>query len=83
MKLISVIGTRPQYIKLKPFYDFCKANNINHIVLDTLQHYSDNVSTDLIRDLGLEIDISLQVRKVRRTTTPSSIKKPFSEHINP
>ena len=63
MKIISVIGTRPQYIKLKPFYDFCKAKNVDHIVLDTLQHYSDNVSSDLINDLGLEIDISLHVRK--------------------
>ena len=63
MKIISVIGTRPQYIKLKPFYDFCKTNGIDHIVLDTLQHYSDNVSSDLIKDLDLEIDISLHVRK--------------------
>lgn len=63
MKLLSVIGTRPQYIKIKPFYDFCKTQNIEHQILDTLQHYSDNVSKDLIDDLGLKIDFTLKARK--------------------
>tara|TARA_R100000008_G_scaffold86802_1_gene81731 strand:+ start:3431 stop:4438 length:1008 start_codon:yes stop_codon:yes gene_type:complete len=63
MKLLSVIGTRPQYIKIKPFYDFCKRQNIDHQILDTLQHYSDNVSKDLIGDLDLRIDFTLKTRK--------------------
>ena len=61
MKIVSIIGTRPQYIKIKPFHDYCKKNNIEHKIIDTLQHYSDNVSKLLIKDLELKIDKQLEV----------------------
>ena len=61
-KLISIIGTRPQYIKIKPFHDYCILHNINHKVIDTLQHYSDEVSGNLIDDLKLSIDYSLDIQ---------------------
>ena len=28
MKILSVIGTRPQYVKIKPIFDFCNENNV-------------------------------------------------------
>ncbi len=59
MKILSVIGTRPQYIKIKPFYDYCKINNIDHKVVDTMQHYSKNVSKDIIDDLEIKINYSM------------------------
>ncbi len=61
MKIISIIGTRPQYIKIKSIYDYCLQKNINHKIIDTKQHYSDNVSRDLIKDLGLKIDFNLNL----------------------
>ncbi len=61
MNIVTIIGTRPQYIKLKPFYDYCKKNNISNTIVDTNQHYSENVSSDLIRELGLEIDLNLAI----------------------
>ena len=61
MNIVSVIGTRPQYIKIKPIFDFCKKNNINHKIIDTRQHYSYNVSGSLIEDLGLNIDEALSI----------------------
>tara|TARA_B100000131_G_scaffold310535_1_gene342342 strand:- start:49 stop:1047 length:999 start_codon:yes stop_codon:yes gene_type:complete len=61
MKILSIIGTRPQYIKIKPIFDFCKKNKIFHYIVDTRQHYSYNVSGALIEDLGLEINHSLSV----------------------
>ena len=60
-KLITIIGTRPQYVKMKPFYDYCKLNNIQNYIVDTNQHYSANVSTDLIKELDLEIGHSLAI----------------------
>ena len=62
VKLLSVIGTRPQYIKLKPLYDYCKLKGLEHIVVDTNQHYSDNVSKNLIKDLCLNVDINLSLK---------------------
>ena len=59
MKILSIIGTRPQYIKIKSIYDYCRQNKISHKIIDTNQHYSNNVSRDLVIDLGLEIDFNL------------------------
>lgn len=59
MKIISIIGTRPQYIKLKPIDSFCKQNNIDHVSLDTNQHYSESVSDNIKKDLDLIIDHNL------------------------
>ncbi len=61
MKVISIIGTRPQYIKIKPIYDYCILNKIDHKIIDTRQHYSHNVSGALIKDLSLKIDTSLDL----------------------
>jgi len=62
MNIITVIGTRPQYIKLKPFHDYCKDNNIFNYIIDTNQHYSDNVSKNLVKELDLKIDCNLKVK---------------------
>jgi UDP-GlcNAc3NAcA epimerase len=63
MKLLSVIGTRPQYVKIKPFVDFCKTQKyLVHVVLDTRQHFSNNVSDSIIADLDLQIDFYLDIQ---------------------
>jgi UDP-GlcNAc3NAcA epimerase len=61
MNIITIIGTRPQYIKIKPFCDYCQSNNISNLLVDTNQHYSDNVSKDLIEELNLTINQTLHV----------------------
>ena len=62
MKVVSIIGTRPQYIKIKPLYDYFRSQNIQHVIIDTLQHYSDSVSKNIIDDLNLKIDHQVEVR---------------------
>lgn len=62
MKLISVIGTRPQYIKIKPLYDYCIKENIDHTIIDTNQHYSSNVSDVFIKEFNLNIKYKLKVK---------------------
>lgn len=61
MKIIMIIGTRPQYIKVKPLYDYFKSAGIDGYLIDTNQHYSANVSTDLINELSLKIDKNLEI----------------------
>ena len=64
-KVISIIGTRPQYIKIKPVHDFFeKKNDIEHLVVDTSQHFSYNVSGLLINELELNIFKRLDVENV-------------------
>ena len=66
MKLLTIIGTRPQYIKIKPLYDYFKKYHINNILVDTSQHYSISVSSVFIKEFNLKIDYALS----SNTTTP-------------
>lgn len=62
MRIVSIIGTRPQYIKVKPIYDYCIANNLYHTIIDTNQHYSNDVSKKIIESLNINIDINLNAK---------------------
>ena len=59
--LYSVIGTRPQYVKVKPVYDYCLKHGIPHTIVDTNQHYSTGMSDGIIKSLGIENIFSLGV----------------------
>lgn len=59
--LYSVIGTRPQYVKVKPVYDYCLRNNIPHTIVDTNQHYSIGMSDSIIKSLNINNVFSLGV----------------------
>ena len=61
MNIVTVIGTRPQYIKIKPLCDYFKKKEINNYLVDTNQHYSDNVSKNLVKELGLDVYKNLEI----------------------
>lgn len=54
--MISIIGTRPQYVKVAAIDRYCKRNGIDHKIIDTRQHYSEEMSGQMIDDLGLKIE---------------------------
>lgn len=39
MKIATILGTRPEIIKMAPIIDEINKRNIDHIVLHTGQHY--------------------------------------------
>lgn len=51
-KILSVIGTRPNFIKLAAL-NKTLPKNLKHIVVHTGQHYDKNLYADLYKDLGL------------------------------
>jgi len=57
--LAIIIGTRPQYIKLKPIFDYLKKLEYNFVVIDTNQHYDSKLSSSMVHQLGLTIDYDL------------------------
>jgi UDP-N-acetylglucosamine 2-epimerase (non-hydrolysing) len=74
MKIISVVGARPNFMKIAPFirainqYNNSTFNiqhsklNIQHLLVHTGQHYDIRMSTAFFRDLGIpEPDINLEV----------------------
>ena len=72
MKIISVVGARPNFMKIAPFIKAINEYNsssvthhsslISHILVHTGQHYDDRMSLKFFEDLGIpEADINLGV----------------------
>lgn len=61
--ILSVIGTRPNFMKVGPIEEQLKQKpQFRHVILHTGQHYDSNMSDDFFRDFGLRApDIYLGV----------------------
>lgn len=68
MKFISVVGARPNFMKIAPFvkavfsHNIHSKNKINHLLVHTGQHYDDRMSGTFFEQLEIpEADINLGV----------------------
>jgi UDP-N-acetylglucosamine 2-epimerase (non-hydrolysing) len=63
VKIVSLVGARPNFIKIAPLVNRLKLiSTVEHILVHSGQHYDDALSGSFFRDLGLpEPDVSLQV----------------------
>ncbi len=68
MKIISVVGARPNFMKIAPFikaisrYNNSTTDSIEHLLVHTGQHYDDRMSKAFFEDLGIPVaDINLGV----------------------
>ena len=69
MKLISVVGARPNFIKIAPFIKAINEYNmissgpaIDHLLVHSGQHYDDRMSQNFFRDLDISgADINIGV----------------------
>ena len=62
MKVISVVGARPQFVKLAPIARTLSAAGHEHVVIHTGQHYDERMSGGFFTGLGLEApDVNLSV----------------------
>ena len=53
MKIATVLGTRPEIIKMAPIIDEISSRGIDQIVLHTGQHYDKEMSDNFFRDLEI------------------------------
>lgn len=68
MKIISVVGARPNFMKIAPFihaiesYNNNSENSITHILIHTGQHYDDKMSKSFFTSLNIpDADINLGI----------------------
>ena len=62
MKLLHVVGARPNFPKLAPVWRAAKAHGLTQVVVNTGQHYDDAMVGSFLRDLGLPApDVDLGV----------------------
>ncbi|MBC9953638.1 UDP-N-acetylglucosamine 2-epimerase (non-hydrolyzing) [Leucobacter sp. cx-42] len=53
MKIMSVVGARPQFVKLAPIAHAITAAGHEHVIVHTGQHYDPMLSDVFFRDLGI------------------------------
>lgn len=53
MKILSIIGARPQFVKAAVFRQYCDDNGVEEILLHTGQHYDPEMSTKIFEDLAV------------------------------
>ena len=61
MRVLSVVGARPQFVKLAPI-SHSLAGRAEHVIVHTGQHYDDLMSDVFFRDLGIPTpDVNLAI----------------------
>lgn len=53
MKIVSVVGARPQFVKLAPIDKAMRAAGVEHVIVHTGQHYDPMLSDVFFDDLGI------------------------------
>lgn len=53
MKIVSVVGARPQFVKLAPIHKAAVAAGVDHVIVHTGQHYDPMLSDVFFEDLGI------------------------------
>src|SRR5512143_2112473 len=74
MKLLHVVGARPNFPKLAPVFRAASRAGLDQIVVHTGQHYDDALSASFFRDLGIkEPDVNLGVGSVSHAVQTARI----------
>ena len=79
MKIISVVGTRPNFIKIAPLMEAFRASpGVEPMLVHTGQHYDERMSDLFFHQLGIpEPDVNLNVGSASHAVQTAEILKAF------
>jgi UDP-N-acetylglucosamine 2-epimerase (non-hydrolysing) len=78
VKLLHVVGARPNFPKLAPVSRQARAVGVDQVVVHTGQHYDDAMSAAFFRDLGLRPpDINLDVGSATHAVQTARVMERF------
>ncbi|MEK7072337.1 MAG: UDP-N-acetylglucosamine 2-epimerase (non-hydrolyzing), partial [Patescibacteria group bacterium] len=82
MKIIHVVGARPNFMKMAPVFNAIKKYKIEQKIVHTGQHYSDNMSDIFFRELKIKSpDINLQIGSQGHASQVANIMIKFEEVV--
>ncbi|MGN6250578.1 MAG: non-hydrolyzing UDP-N-acetylglucosamine 2-epimerase [Marmoricola sp.] len=62
MRIVSVVGARPQFVKLAPIAAAASARGVDHVIVHTGQHYDEMMSDRIFTDLEIPApDVNLAI----------------------
>ena len=80
MKVVTVVGNRPQFIKAAPLSAAIREQGIEEIVVHTGQHWDTSMSGIFFEELGLRApDVTLDLRTSEIETLEASLRSTISE----
>jgi len=79
MKIINIVGARPNFMKIAPLmYEYRKYDDIEPLLVHTGQHYDERMSDLFFRQLGIpEPDINLEVGSASHAVQTAAIMTAF------
>jgi len=76
MRLLTVVGNRPQFIKSAPLSVALREAGLDEVVVHTGQHWDPSLSSVFYEELGLaEPDVALDLRTSDVTTIEAALRK--------
>lgn len=85
VKVVSVVGARPQFVKLAPIHKAATAAGVDHVIVHTGQHYDPMLSDVFFEDLGIgsphvHLGVGSGTHGVQTGSMLSALDAVFDEH---
>jgi UDP-N-acetylglucosamine 2-epimerase (non-hydrolysing) len=84
MKIVNIVGARPNFMKIAPLMaEYGKHGQIEPVLVHTGQHYDEKMSKLFFRELSIpEPDVNLEVGSASHAVQTAEIMKAFEPVVN-